>query len=184
MNVNIIIETERLVLRPLTLEDAETVYYGWTGDAEVSAYVNWLPHHSLDEAIEWIKKVEWKRDENGNIEPNDNYIWGFAPKDTGELLGSGGLVWRNERQAYQMNYNIMKKHWGHGYTTEAMRAILRFAAENLGVTQVVGGHAKENPASGRVLEKLGFVYQKDGIMKHVDGKRSFESKDYLLDLTL
>jgi hypothetical protein len=48
---------------------------------------------------------------------------------------------------------------------------------------VLGGHAKANPASGRVLEKLGFVYQKDSIQPHIDGQRFFGSKDYLLELT-
>ena len=47
-----IIETERLFLRPLTLEDADIAYYGWTGDAEVAEYVSWLPHHSIDDTIE------------------------------------------------------------------------------------------------------------------------------------
>ena len=58
-----IIETERLFLRPLTLEDADIAYYGWTGDAEVAEYVSWLPHHSIDDTIEWLKEIEWKQDD-------------------------------------------------------------------------------------------------------------------------
>jgi ribosomal-protein-alanine N-acetyltransferase len=49
-----ILETERLILRPLTLADAETAYYGWTGDAEANKWVSWLPHHSIDETIKWL----------------------------------------------------------------------------------------------------------------------------------
>jgi ribosomal-protein-alanine N-acetyltransferase len=178
------IETERLMLRPFTFADTETAYYGWTGDADVAEWVSWLPHHSLDDTMEWLKRIEWKQDAGGGIVHQDNYIWGFVLKETGELFGSGGLIWEEDRKLYQVGYNIMKKHWNRGYTTEAMRAILSFAAANLRITRVLGGHAKANPASGRVLEKLGFVYQKDSVQPHIDGKRFFDSRDYLLDLPI
>ena len=176
------IETERLILRPLILADAETAYYGWTGDPEVAKYVSWLPHHSIDDTIQWLKEIEWKQDEDGNIAPNDNYIWGFALRETGELFGSGGLIWEADWRLFQVGYNIMKTHWGRGYTTEAMRAILQFAATNLGIKKVAGGHAKENLASARVIDKLGFVYDRDDITPHVDGVRFFDSKEYFLEL--
>jgi ribosomal-protein-alanine N-acetyltransferase len=63
-----------------------------------------------------------------------------------------------------------------------MRAILRFAAANLGIQKVSGGHAKENIASARVIEKLGFVYDHDSDTPHVDGCRFFDSREYLLDI--
>ncbi|MDR0492202.1 MAG: GNAT family N-acetyltransferase [Nitrososphaerota archaeon] len=177
-----IIETERLILRPLTLADADTAYYGWTGDPEVAKYVSWLPHHSIGDTIEWLKAIEWKRDGAGNILANNNYIWGFVLKETSELFGSGGLIWEENGQLFQVGYNIKKTHWNRGYTTEAMRDILKFAAEKLGIKKVAGGHAKENFASAKVLEKLGFVYDRDDITRHVDGVRFFDSWEYFLDL--
>ena len=177
-----IIETERLILRPLTLADADTAYHGWTGDPEVAEYVSWLPHHSMDDCVAWLKKIEWKLDEDGNILPNDNYIWGFVLKETSELFGSGGLIWEDDWQLFQVGYNIMKTQWNRGYTTEAMRAILQFAANVLGLKRVAGGHAKENIGSARVLDKLGFVYDRDDITPHVDGSKVFESREYYLDL--
>ena len=177
-----IIETERLILRPLILADADTTFHGWTGDPEVAKYVSWLPHHSIDDTIEWLKEIEWKQDDAGNIIPNDNYIWGFVLKETGELFGSGGLIWEDDLQLFQVGYNIMTAHQNRGYTTEAMKAILQFAAVNLGIKRVAGGHAKENLASARVLEKLGFVYDHDSLTPHVDGTTVFDSREYYLDL--
>jgi|GEM_PF-1016563 len=177
-----IIETDRLTLRPLILADAETAYHGWTGDAEVAEYVSWLPHHSIEDTINWLKEIEWRRDDTGNISPSDNYIWGFVLKETGELFGSGGLIWEEGDQLYQVGYNIKKSHWNNGYTTEAMRAILRYAAKNLGIKRVAGGHAKENLASANVIEKLGFIYDRDDVTPHVDGIRHFDSREYYLDL--
>jgi Acetyltransferases, including N-acetylases of ribosomal proteins len=177
-----VIETERLILRPLTLADAEVAYCGWTGDPEVAKYVSWLPHHSIADTIEWLKEIEWKIDDSGNVCRNDYYIWGFVLKETGELFGSGGLIWEKKLQLFQVGYNIMKSHWNQGYTTEAMRAVLQFASKDLGIKTVSGGHAKENLASARVIEKLGFTYDRDDITPHVDGTRSFDSLEYLLEL--
>lgn len=175
-----ILETERLVLRPLTLADAETAFHGWTGDDEVAKYVSWLPHRTIDDTIAWLKEIEWQHEDDGA--PRDNYIWGFVLKETGELFGSGGLIWEEDYQLYQVGYNIKESHWNRGYTTEAMRAILEFAATDLGILKVAGGHAKENLASAKVLEKLGFAYDRDDVTAHVDGVRVFESREYFLKL--
>jgi len=179
-----IIETQRLILRPLTLADADTAYRGWTGDPEVAKYVSWLPHHSIEDTIEWLEEIAWRQGVAGNTTLRDNYIWGFVLKETGELFGSGGLIWEEDWQLFQVGYNIMKTHWNRGYTTEAMRAVLQFAAANLGIKKVSGGHAKENLASAKVIEKLGFVYDRDSITPHIDGVRFFDSREYLLDLPL
>jgi ribosomal-protein-alanine N-acetyltransferase len=181
-NMTSITKTERLILRPLTLSDAVIAYYGWTGDPDVAQYVSWLPHHSIDDTVEWLREIEWKYDDAGNIIPNDNYIWGFVLRETGELFGSGGLIWEKDLQLFQVGYNIKKIYWNRGYTTEAMKAILGFAAANLGITRVAGGHAKENLASAKVLEKLGFVYDRDDITPHIDGLRFFDSREYFLEI--
>jgi ribosomal-protein-alanine N-acetyltransferase len=175
------IETSRLILRPLTVADAETAYYGWTGDPESNEYVSWLPHCSLEDTLQWLKDVDWNRSETEDM-PRDNYIWGFVLKETGVLFGSGGLIWEERCQLYQIGYNINRSHWNNGYTTEAMRAILHHAAADLGINRVAGGHAKENLASAKVIEKLGFVYDRDDVTPHVDGVRFFESREYYLDL--
>jgi ribosomal-protein-alanine N-acetyltransferase len=63
-----------------------------------------------------------------------------------------------------------------------MKAILSFAAVNLEIKRVAGGHAKENHSSAKVIKKLGFVYDRDDITPHVDGIRHFDSRVYFLDL--
>ena len=177
-----ILETKRLLLRPLTCSDVETAFYGWTGDSEVAKYVSWLPHHSIEETVAWVKEIEWKPSTLDEIPFQENYIWGFVLKETGELFGSGGLIWEEDWKLYQVGYNIMKDFWNLGYTTEAMQAILKFAYQNLDIKKVAGGHAKENLASAKVIEKLGFVYDRDDMTPHVDGVKEFDSREYLLDL--
>lgn len=62
---------------------------------------------------------------------------------------------------WEIGYNLGKRYWGKGYTTEAMRKVMDFAVTSLGITEIVGRYAKENPASGNVMKKLGFEYEKD-----------------------
>lgn len=176
-----VIETERLILRPLILADAKSAYHGWTGDAESNKWVSWLPHHNLDETTNWLMEISWEQNDIGDV-PRDNYIWGFVLKETGKLFGSGGLIWEDDYGLYQVGYNINKSYWSKGYTTEAMRAIFNYAVTNLGIKRVAGGHAKENLASAKVLEKLGFIYDRDDITPHVDGVRLFDSREYFLEL--
>ena len=176
-----ILETERLILKPLTIADAETAFYGWIGDADANKWVSWLPHHSLDDTIKWLKEIDWEQSFPAD-KLRDNYIWGFALKETGKLFGSGGLIWEEDYQLYQVGYNINKSFWSKGYTTEAMKVILDYAANTLGLKRVAGGHAKDNLASAKVIEKLGFIYDRDDITPHVDGVRHFDSREYYLDL--
>jgi ribosomal-protein-alanine N-acetyltransferase len=176
-----ILQTQRLILRPLNFSDAEVAFSGWTGDVEVAKYVSWLPHHSIEETIEWLKEIEWKQKDDGTFAANDNYIWGFVLKETGKLFGSGGLIWEESYQLFQIGYNIKKPHWNCGYTTEAMKTVLDFAAKNLGIKKLAARCAKENLASAKVIEKLGFIHEKDDVTHHVDGNRHFDSSVYFLD---
>lgn len=64
-------------------------------------------------------------------------------------------------ECWEIGYNLGKKYWNKGYTTEAMRTVIDFAGKQLKISEIVGRYAKENPASGNVMKKLGFSYEKD-----------------------
>lgn len=82
---------------------------------------------------------------------------------------------------FELGYNIMRKYWNQGLTTEAAKAIIDFGHRRLGIKKFLGRHAKENVASGKVMQKVGFVYQKDGSYTSSDGKRTYESREYILE---
>ena len=74
------IETDRLILRPLTVDDAEEAF-GWTGDERVARYMLWSTHHDTSVTREWLDSLEYNDKEYG---------WGFVRKSDGKLIGSGG----------------------------------------------------------------------------------------------
>ena len=108
------------------------------------------------------------------------YNWGFVLKETGELIGSGGLIYQETKGMYELGYNIMKKYWNQGLTTEAAAAIIEFGKIELQQKYFYCCHAKDNPASGKVMRKIGFQYQKDGVYYSWNRLKRFECKEYLL----
>lgn len=168
-----ILETKRLLLRPMTVNDAENAFTNWTGDPDVAKFMRWELHKNISETREWLASEE------AFVESN-MINWGFVLKETEKLIGSGGLVFIESMGMYELGYNIMKKYWNHGLATEASQKIIEFGKNELMQKRFYCCHAQGNPASGKVLAKIGFQYQNDGIYYSWDQKRKFESKEYLL----
>ena len=149
------LETKRLILRPFKELDAMEVFECWESDPKVAKYMFWTSHNDLNKTKEWIQF------ELGQIPKNDLYRFALVLKDTGELIGTGLIYYEEEVDSWEIGYNLGRKYWGNGYTTEAMKEVLSFAERELHIKEVVGRYAKENAASGRVMKKLGFQYEKD-----------------------
>lgn len=150
-----ILETERLLLRPFQQEDALDVFECWESDPEVAKYMFWTSHNDIEKTKEWLSF------EIGQIEKDDWYRFAIILRENNELIGTALIYYEEEVQCWEIAYNLGRKYWGKGYITEAMKVVITFATEKLELTEIVGRYAKENAASGRVMEKLGFQYEKD-----------------------
>ncbi|MEG2672782.1 MAG: GNAT family N-acetyltransferase [Ruthenibacterium sp.] len=171
-----ILETERLILRPLTVADAETIYTNWTSDPNVAKYMIWDLHENVDVTRAWLVGEE------ASLLADDAYGWGFVLKENGMLMGSGGLLYVESIDCFSLGYNIMQRYWNRGLTTEAGAEMLRFATQTLGLRKFECRHAAENIGSMRVMTKLGFKFWRDGTYDSFSGKKHFASKEYLLEL--
>lgn len=169
-----ILETDRILLRPLRISDAEEIFNNWTSDPDVTKYLQWNTHHSIDSTIKWLSFEEEK------IANDSSYQWGFVYKENNEIFGSGRFYYNDEHKMFEQGCAMMKKYWNQGLATEASKAMIDFAFNELNQTRLFASHAKENTAPRAVLEKVGFAYQKDGKYSSFDGERVFESRDYFL----
>lgn len=148
------IETERLILRRFTLEDAEKMYANWASDAEVTKYLTWQTHDS----VEMTQKVlaEWV----ANYENEAEYNWCITLKESGEPLGSISAVRISERaELVEVGYCIGSAYWNQGITSEALKAVMDFFFTEVGVNRVESRHDKRNVHSGDVLKKCGMTYE-------------------------
>ena len=155
-------ETERLILRPLTLEDANDVFE-WTGDPIVNRYMPYPVHPNVDATKEWISSI---KPENGEF--------AFALKSNGKVIGSGS-VHQEEDGRYAIGYNFNRQYWGNGYATEGAKAMIRWAYENLNARDFKACHATANIASGNVLQKCGFQFEKFGQYDRYDGSQTYDA---------
>ena len=171
------LETKRLVLRPLRREDAPTIFNRWTSDEAVARYMTWDLHLSIEDTEAWLK---W---EESALDDPSVYSFGISLRDTKELIGSGGLVYDKDEDSFRLGYCLMKEEWGKGFATEAAQAIVAFAINELQVKELNSCHDIENLASGRVLQKVGFIPCGCGEAKSLSGLRSFACKKYLYRTT-
>lgn len=171
-----VMETERLTLRPLTVGDAKAVFEGWACDQEVARYMRWNLHKNIEETKEWLESEE------AAAMGEDVFNWGFMLKENQSLIGCGGLIFSQEHQMYEIGYNLVRDCWGKGFATEAAKRIVEYAKGELNVGQLFATHAVDNVASAKVIEKIGFTYQKEGTYSSFDGSRTFQSKEYIINI--
>ena len=169
-----VIETQRMILRPLSLADSSDIYERWTSDKRVAKYVSWSTHASIEDTKQWLAMEE------KNVYDDHTYQWGFTFKDTGYLFGSGGIHFNAEEHVYELGYNIMHKYWNQGLTTEAAKAIIHFGVTQLGIKEFIAWHAVDNPASGAVMKKCGFIYVRNKIHTKFDGITTYEARVHRL----
>ncbi len=171
-----VIETERLILRPLNAGDAKAVYEGWASDQEAARFMRWNLHQNVEESKEWL--VSEEAVEMGE----DVYNWGYILKENQRLIGSGGLFYSQQHQMYEIGYVLARDYWGIGLATEAAQRIVEYAKDELKAKSLFATHAIDNAASGKIIKKIGFTYQKEGTYSSFDGSRTFLSKEYIMTL--
>ena len=148
------IETQRLILRRFTSEDSDSMFNNWASDEDISKYMRWEKHKNIEETKTIIN--QWLLDYNRA----SFYIWAITLKESDEPIGSIGLFVINENDVCgDVGYSIGKKYWGQGITTEALRAVLGFAFENIGFNRIETYHSINNPASGKVMQKSGMTLE-------------------------
>ena len=144
------LETERLVLRKLQLGDVYEYYERLFGDADVSRYMLFEPHQSIMESLESVQEA-LKRYEEENF-----YCWGVELKEEAGLMGLVQLV-RFDEQANTCSFVCMLgcNYWNQGYGTEMLKAVFRFAFEDLEVERIQADCMTKNAASARAMKKAG-----------------------------
>lgn len=147
--------TDRLLLRPFTMEDAGPLQR-LAGAREVALNTLMIPHPYPDGAAE-----EWIRGQGERAEGNRTFA--ISLESTGELLGAIGLVVTPEHRRAELGYWIGTPYWNRGYASEAAAAVVSWAFNSLGMDRIVAMVFARNPASGRILAKIGM--RREGLLR-------------------
>ena len=153
-----VIETERLILRPLTVDDAEDMYRNWASDPEVTKYLTWPPHPDAELTRALLK--DWV----SRYEAGDFFNWAIVWKETGEVIGNISVVSLTEQiGAAEIGYCMGRRFWGQGIMPEALLAVEDYLFETVGLLRICAGHDVNNPKSGRVMDKAGMT--REGVLR-------------------
>ena len=149
--------TRRLTLRKLRLSDADDIYR-YSRDAEVARYVLWDAHQSVYDSRSYVRAMLRRYRSGGPAS------WGIELNATGAVIGTIGYMWyQPENNAAELGYSLSREHWNLGIMTEALRAVVAYSFEELGINRLEAQHEVANPASGAVMRKAGM--QREGLLR-------------------
>ena len=148
------LHTARLTLRRFVPADAAPMFRNWANDPEVTQFLTWAPHGTVDVSngviAQWV--AEYAR--------GDIYNWAIVPTAQNEPIGGISVVALEDANACcEIGYCIAKAYWGMGITAEALRSVIDFLFSEVGMNRIVAKHDTNNPASGRVMQKCGMLYE-------------------------
>jgi len=147
------IETDRLILRQFIIEDATAMYECWASDPEVTKYLNWPAHASEEVSRAYVTDLVAKYDKG------DFFDWVIEMKGVGAIGSIGVVDCREETESAELGYCIGRRYWGQGITPEALRAVLDYLFDEVGLQRVYARYDAANPNSGRVMAKAGMHYE-------------------------
>ncbi|MDX6695345.1 MAG: hypothetical protein QOF02_2948 [Blastocatellia bacterium] len=159
--MTIILETERVRLRTWSLDDAPDSYAIWS-DPEVMRYIgDGQPYRDLEQTRGWVQRMIAHQERHGFC------YWAVVDKESEQLIGSCGLTYQRDGSLpIDFGYTLARDWWGRGLGTEMAGAALRHVFEHLpAVTEIVASVDSRNVASRRVLERIGFVYDRTEQLK-------------------
>lgn len=149
-----ILQTNRLLLRPFRMEDAQAMFENWASDPEVTKYLTWPAYKSVEDSY-GILKI-WL----DSYDKADFYQWAIEDKALGQPIGSISVVNHDDKaESAEIGYCIGRSFWGQGILPEALSAVMAFLFDQVGMGRVEAKHAVQNPNSGKVMEKCGMVYE-------------------------
>ncbi|MDQ4106675.1 MAG: GNAT family N-acetyltransferase [Actinomycetota bacterium] len=166
--------TERLLLRKMRSDDAGEIF-AYASDPEVTRYMRWETHRTIDDSRAFLDLVLGKYEGGG--EPD----WGIVHKESGRFTGTCGFIeYSPEHSRIELGYVLAKEFWGRGLMPEAVRAIIRFGFEELGLNRIEARCIAENIASATVIGE-----GRDGLRGHAQRagghKRRVSEYENLLD---
>ncbi len=155
------LETERLILRKAKLDDVNNAFSNWVTDSDVTKYLRWKPHENKmvtrDVFSSWIKEYE-----------NKNYYnWIIELKEIKEPIGTIGVVKSDEKtEMVHVGYALGKSWWNNGIMSEALKRVIQFFFEEVGVNRVESMFDPKNIGSGEVMKKCKMKYE--GTLRQAD----------------
>lgn len=148
------LETDRLILRKVTMADAQDMFDNWASNPNVTKFMTWPTHSNIE--ITKMVLSNWVN----SYENFTYYQWGIVIKKTNQLIGTISVVrFKEEINEVEIGYCIGEKWWNQGITSEALKEVIRFFFEEVKANRICACHDINNPNSGKVMIKCNMKYE-------------------------
>ncbi len=147
------LQSRRLLLRPFSLDDAVTVQQ-LAGKHAIADTTLKIPHPYEDGMAE-----QWISEHRAQFEEGSLVAFAIVLQETSELVGAISLTVDREQHKAELGYWVGQPFWNRGYATEAARSIVEYGFTRLDLNRISSRHLVRNPASGRVMQKIGMVHE-------------------------
>ena len=144
------LETNRLYLRRVSINDAQEMYKNWANSENVTRFLEWSPHRSVEDTKAFLSYIL------PQYEQDDCFRWGIVRKSDNVLMGMIDVV-RFRNGCPEIGYSSGEMFWGNGYMTEACKAVIN-ELFSFGYNTIFISAVKENIGSNRVIQKSGFKF--------------------------
>lgn len=162
------IETQRLILRGLVEDDIGFLYQHFSKD-EINEYSSFDNLTSLEEARDFYKKYI--------VPTTTRFRLGMVLKDTNELIGTLGFHRFSKKDScLEVGGDLMREYWGQGLMTEALKSLIQYGFEHMGLNRIEASTNSKNTRSIRLAERVGF--KKEGVLR----KKYFYNGEYHDDI--
>ena len=161
MQQQIILETERLILREHVLSDAQ-FFFTLNSNFNIVKYTGDSSFKTIEEAEKIVQYVMNQYKENGYGR------WLVAEKETGNPIGWCGLKFHTDTKETDIGYRLLESAWGKGYATESAKACIKYGFNHFNLNRIIGDAMKENTSSINVFKKLGMTYLKDSLLDNIE----------------
>lgn len=153
-----ILRTKNVIVREITVSDVDRLYEIYS-DADVVRYIENL-YENREEELRFTKDYiinQYRFYEYG--------MWIVESIKTNEIIGRAGIFDRADQEYKEIGFVFAKEYWGRGYAKETLKAIINYANEELEVDTLIAHVMRDNLRSKRLLESLGFVYDRDTVVE-------------------
>jgi len=147
------INTERLQLRKITIEDAENIFE-YASDPVVNTFMPWETHKSINDTYDFIKMSDEL------FITSDIIDWAIEYKENKKMIGGISIRrWNDQNKCADVGYVLSRRYWNKGIITEALKSVIEFCFVQLKLNRVEAHCDENNYASQKVMEKAGMIYE-------------------------
>ncbi len=153
------LETNRLILRKFEENDYKDMFKNYASSEKVTRFLTWYPYLNEEDCKKYLNEVILKKYQDKN---DETFVWAIVDKKTNEVIGSIDVIkLYKDYEIVEIGYCLSESYWNKGIMSEAFKEVINYLFNEVNVHAIKAKHNILNPASGKVMEHNGLIYNRN-----------------------